>query len=67
MCCKFYFILSYTLDCGIFLTQTPDLQAAGHLCYAHLMEVYQTIQKEKSKCYKLLIINLKYEISCQIE
>ena len=39
---------SYTLDYGIFLKQTPGLQAAGRLCSAHLLEVYQTTRKEES-------------------
>ena len=45
---SFNFCFAYTLDCGIFLKQTPDLQVVGHLCSAHLMEVYQTTRKEES-------------------
>lgn len=47
---------AYTLDCGIFLKQTPDLQVAGLRCSAHLREVYQTAKRREIQCNKLLII-----------
>ena len=38
---------AYTLDCDIFLKQTPNLQVAGLQSSAHLTEVYQTTKRRK--------------------
>ena len=36
---------AYTLDCGIFLKQTPNLQVASLQSSVHLTEVYQTTKR----------------------